>query len=328
VTELTSKPLAFGLVVIWFAACTPREKRVRQTLPDVVQPPAETSEGGMRTISKACPAALLAARRGGTDADRFVVPTDEDRAIMSDLVARLVARGSTPPPLAGSLAIAAGYEIVDVSDLPDTVLVREVESRRRGGGAYLFRPAAASHLVVQAPHTFFDEGTLPIACELFARAGALALFVDTAHRYKAAEADEHAEFPADVAHAARSHFQAATTGLLTALPHATVVQLHGFAQRESRASAVLSSGAARGGDPLVQRAVVLLAGVIGEGVLRFPEDTDDLGATKNVQGTAVRAAGGRFLHVEMSAELRSSLLADQQLRDRLLGALAQSLAEP
>jgi hypothetical protein len=297
-------------------------------LPDVAQPPVEVSEGGMRTISKLCPAALLAARRGGTDADRFVPPNDEERAAMSDLVAQLVAGGSAQRPVTGSLAVAAGYEIVDVADLPDTMLVREVESRRRGGGAYLFRLGAASHVVVQAPHTFFDEGTLPIACELFGRAGAIALFIDTAHRYKAAEADDQAEFPADVAHSPRSQFQAATTGLLTALPHATVVQLHGFAQRESRASAVLSSGVARGGDPLVQRAAAMIARVVGEGVLRFPEDTDDLGATKNVQGHAVRAAGGRFLHVEMSAELRSSLLADPLLRDRLMGALAQSLSEP
>jgi hypothetical protein len=326
VSNHTSQLPAFGFVVLGLVACH-REKHVG-LLPDVDQLPSETNEGGMRTTAKLCPAALLAARRGGTDADRFVPPTDEERTAMSELVSHLVAGGSMPAPVAGSLAVAAGYEIVDVADLPDAILVREVKSRRRGGGAYLFRRGAESRLVVQAPHTFFDEGTLPLACELFGRARALALFVDTAHRYKAAEADENAEYPADVAHAPRSQFQAATMGVLTVLPNATIVQLHGFAQRDSGASAVLSSGVARGGDPLVHRAAGTLADVVGEGVLRFPEDTDDLGATKNVQGHAVRAAGGRFLHVEMSAELRSSLLADPHLRERILGALAQSLVEP
>jgi hypothetical protein len=60
-------------------------------------------------------------------------------------------------------------------------------------------------------------------------------------------------------------------------------------------------------------------------VLRYPEDTKELGATTNVQGAAVRRAGGRFLHVELNEETRRILLADAPLRGRALAAIAASM---
>jgi hypothetical protein len=63
-------------------------------------------------------------------------------------------------------------------------------------------------------------------------------------------------------------------------------------------------------------------------VERFPDESSELGATTNVQGALVRKSGGRFLHVEMSSDLRKKLLADGELRARYLEALARSLSEP
>lgn len=313
-------------------ACTPKEPS-RSSPQDVAQPsmPAASltppvHDSAVAPIARDCPHLLLAARRGGTDADRYVVPTDGERSAMRDAVARILAGGASSRAVANATASAAGYEIVDVPEISGAVLLREIESRRRGGGAYVLRLDAGAHVVVQAPHTFFDEGTLPLACELFERARAAALFIDTAHRYKSAEPDEKGEHPADVAHADASLFQAATDGALRASPKLTAVQLHGFATRESAARLVVSSGANNPGDALVARAARLLAPIAGK-TQRFPDDTLDLGATKNVQGKAVRDAGGRFLHVEMQAGLRRDLLSDESLRARFLDALARAIED-
>lgn len=277
----------------------------------------------------ACPAGLVAARRGGSDPDRYAAPAESKRLAMAKLVARLLAGGAAARPAAAAEAAAVGYTIEDVGEIPGAILLRELEGQRRGGGAYLFSLGGASHVVVQAVHTFFDEGTLALGCELFQRASARALFIDTAHRYKAAEADENGNHPADLAHARESLFQAATEGVLNAIPNATVVQLHGFASRESDTAVVLSSGVAHPGDALATRAQRALSAVVPAGrVQRFPDETQELGGTTNVQGALTRAAGASFLHVELAADLRKALLEDADLRVRFLDALAGSLGPP
>jgi hypothetical protein len=273
-----------------------------------------------------CPAGLLAARRGGSAPDRYSIPSDSERTEFSALIASLL--GPLERASAEAKARTLGYRLEDVPEVPGALLLRELPTRRRGGGAYLVRPGAASRLVVQAPHTFFDEGTLPLACELFQRAGAAALFIDTAHRYKAAEPDERGDHPADVAHARDSLFQAATVGAINRVVGLTVVQIHGFAPRESGAAIVLSTGASELLAPLTTRARTELSPLVSGPVLRFPDECQELGATTNAQGAVVRAAGGRFLHVEMSARLRQTLLDDAALRARYLEALARSLELP
>jgi hypothetical protein len=271
-----------------------------------------------------CPPALVATRRGGSDPDRYVAPTRDERDAIRDAITMLVKTGPPDRRAAERAADRAGFEIVDLEELPGTVLVREVEARRRGGGAYLVRfEARARTTAIGAPHTFFDEGTLPIAYALFQRTDAVALFINTAHRYKTSQVDREGGHPSDVAHNAVSLFQAATDGLVRAIPSPTIVQLHGFA-RANGATVVVSAGETRPGDPLVARVTHALANVM-TGVLRYPEDSEELGATTNVQGELVRKAGGRFLHVELESNLRRAMLRDQGLRARLLDALAVAL---
>lgn len=275
----------------------------------------------------ACPPALLAARRGGSVPERYVVPSAIERAAFSVLVKRLTSsnfdRGSVE-----AQAKTLGFRILDVPEIPEALLLTELPTAKRGGGAYLFARTGKSTTVVQAPHTFFDEGTLPLACELFSRSHAAALFIDTAHRFKAAEIDENGAFPADVAHATDSLFQAATEGVLEAFGPLTVIQLHGFGPRESGAAVVLSAGTSMLTSPLPSRARELLTPIVPGLVARYPDESRELGATTNVQGEVVRRAGGRFLHVEMSAPFRQALLADDQLRARYLDTLASCLQLP
>ncbi len=270
-----------------------------------------------------CPETLVAARKGGSAPDRYVIPTSVEQTDMSRLFAQfgIEAMASLRAP-----AKRLGFELAAVPAQAGVWSLVEAADRKRGGGGYLLREPSTSRLIVQAPHTFFDEGTLPLACELFQRAAAHALFIETAHRYKAAEVGESGKFPADLAHSEDSLFQAATLGLLAQRDGATIVQLHGFGPRESGADVVLSSGAT---DPtaLVDAAWRALSEIVGK-VARFPQESRELGATTNVQGALARSHGVGFLHVEMSAELRQRLLSDAELRARFFQALLRGLDSP
>jgi len=275
-----------------------------------------------------CPTALVDARQGGTDPSRYVAPTTEERQVLRDAIARYLREGEAARGNVGEAIAKIGFEIVDVAEVPGAVLLREREGQKRGGGAYVLRPASTSRVFVEAPHTFYDEGTFPLACDLFRRASAHALFIETAHRYRSAAANADGSYPADVAHAGDSLFQAATLGVLDAMSNARVVQLHGFLPRDSFGSVVLSSGDKVEGQSLVSHAKDRLDAVLGSAaVKRFPEDASELGATTNVQGVAVRKAGGEFLHVEIEARLRRDLLKNPQLRANVIEALAAALED-
>jgi hypothetical protein len=284
--------------------------------------PSATVTETPRESGSACPAALASARRDGSRPNVYVAPSPDELRAARTALTRLL-RGD-----AVENAAAFGFEVVPIEGWPDAVLLREAGDRRRGGGAYVVRKASKSKLVVQAPHTFHDEGTLPLACELFQRTGARALFINTVHRYKGAPAGSDGSHPSDVAHSPASLFQAATEGAVEAIPGIHVVQMHGFAERQPAARAVFSSGEKRAASPVVARVARALEGAVGPRVLRYPDDTNELGATKNVQGVVVRRAAGVFVHIEMDDGLRRELLRDASLRVKALDALGASLDSP
>lgn len=289
-------------------------------------PPEPVEPVVVKAIDVRCPDLLLETREGGLDPDRWVAPTESERRALREAIGALLTGRSIEE--ARAHAKQASFEIVALPD-EDALLVREA-GKRRGGGAYVVRPKAENRLYVQAPHTFHDEGTLPLACELFARGRAAALFINTAHRYKAAAQTPGGSWPADVAHNRESLFHAATEALVRApLPGGPrgvrVVQVHGFGEREGTGAIVISGGVRQANHPTVGRIASALSRVIDGGVLRFPDDHPELGATTNVQGSIVRESGGQFLHLEMAAPLRRALLSDPTYRASVLAALADAM---
>jgi hypothetical protein len=245
---------------------------------------------------------------------RFVPPSEEacqrTRALVAHVM-KVLAAGAPPAALVAE-ARAAGFVLEAARDDGGELWVlHEPEGQRAGAGLYAFR-AGGAPLALEAPHTFFDEGTGDVAQALFARLHAGAMFCNTVHRYSpAAGGGEH---PADVAHAARTLFAAANEGLLDVARWA-VVQVHGFGEKQglpAEVKAVVSDGvAARADDAPAARLRRALAARWGAGTVRlYGVDTDVLGATTNVEGKVARRAGAVFLHVEMSAATRRALGAD------------------
>jgi hypothetical protein len=226
-------------------------------------------------------------------------------------------------------AQAIGLRLVPCGD---AAVVVEEDGARRGRGAYVVSLAPqAAPLLVQIPHTFSDRYTLPLGRELFVEARARAIAFSTLHRRGAAGyGDSDSRVPprghADVAHDADSTFQSFTRAWMAAAPRGLVVQLHGFADRRVDADVVVSPGTRTPAPPWARSVRDHLARLLpGRSVAVYPDDVDDLGATTNTQGQAVRAAAGRFLHVEMSFSLREALRRRSGDRARFIAGLARAL---
>lgn len=315
----------FLTLLLGFTACRcnpkpePEKPAPTSSTSQAVTPPSSSSG----TSSEApvepdggCPAALAETRRGGSKPNLFVAPTEAEMKAAKAAIAKLL-KGDEKSDFG-----AFGMEVTPLEGWPDTLLVREAGEKRQGRGAYVIRKGSTSSFVVQAPHTFYDEGTFPIACDLFHRTKARALFINTVHRYKGAPETVNKEHPADVAHAPMTLFQAGTEGVIEVLGKSTqVIQVHGFADRKLGARAVVSVGEKKAGNPLVAKVAKAVEEVTGPKILKYPEDTKELGATTNVQGAVIRRAGGKFLHIEMDDGLRRELVKDAAFRGKMLDAL-------
>ncbi|HEY2899032.1 MAG TPA: hypothetical protein VGL59_00540 [Polyangia bacterium] len=253
------------------------------------------------------------ARQYDRDSFRFTPPTDERENSMRSLisaVAKTVASGKSPQACAAD-AQKLGLELQPARDAAGPVwTLHESASQRRGDGFYVFR-ADGAPLCLQAPHIFFDQGTGEVALEVFAETKAACLFTNTVHRYAKSDAGEKM---ADVAHADRTLFKAATEGLLQARPM-PIVQLHGFGDKRQLPRDVLAVVADGTSQPPVNgpaaRLRTALQPLLPPGrIWLFGSDTHELGATTNVEAALARKAGVAFVHLEMNETLRRHLRAN------------------
>ncbi|WP_437806114.1 hypothetical protein [Sorangium sp. So ce1078] len=103
---------------------------------------------------------------------------EEETYVRWVAAAGLAAQTRQPPPAAAPPGFA--LRVVPGRDL---WVLSEDGSRRRGAAAVVLRVGTAGPLIVEAPHTFFDQGTLPVALAVFEAQQARALIVNTSHRY-------------------------------------------------------------------------------------------------------------------------------------------------
>ncbi len=254
------------------------------------------------------------------------------------------ARSETPPDPAHWADLAARAEMrIERWTVAGESYWALVETRARGAGAYVFRvggvPEDGPLILLQAPHAYYDLGTGELAAQMFFTPGAAtsarprALFTNTIHRYQLSPGDKkkRATNPADVAHNPEHAYTTATAAFARAAGRSVrVIQLHGFGARTddetegdpATVAVVVSAGDAAGSTATTSSIASQLATILGEGVRRFPEDVQMLGATTNVQGRLLRGIrGASFVHVEMSAAVRKRLASDAATRGRVADAL-------
>jgi hypothetical protein len=274
--------------------------------------------------------------RAGAKAS-FAPTTLAEREALTDLVPRMLtgaAAKPVPDPARWALEAArAGMRLEEWQlDGGSYWALVEAEAARRGAGAYVFRVGALPEddypaVLLQAPHAEHDVGSGEIAAALFFAAPAegkrpRALYVNTIHRYQVepGRRQRRPDNPADVAHNPDHLFSAMTDAAAAALGEVVVLQIHGFADATDEGDdarlpagtrAVVSAGERAGSTPAATAFAAELDRAFG-GVRRYPEDVGALGATTNAQGRLLAGRpGARFLHVELSAELRKELRASK-----------------
>ncbi|MCY1008978.1 hypothetical protein OV079_26155 [Nannocystis pusilla] len=273
----------------------------------------------------------------------YVPPTPERTAAFEALMRDLLATPTPEPEALGEVAWAAGFE-VHAWYVSGQRLLAAVEPRtgQTGGGAYLVRvadgPAATEErpVILQAPHAFHDLGTERIALALALRGDAWprALFVNTVHRYLDTDGQrrERDAAPADPCHNPEHLFSIATAAALDVMPRAEVVQIHGFSEDDDPLgpAAVVSAGDRVAATGRTREVAHRLRGALGIEVALFPDDRTRLGATANAQGRLIRARGGaaRFVHLELSHELRRRIQRDARALASLAEALRPDLRDP
>jgi hypothetical protein len=212
---------------------------------------------------------------------------------------------------------ALGLEFQEVATAKETLwLLSEPAGKENGRGWYLFRPNHQSSIALEAPHARNDIHTGIIALRLFLDGQARVLAASTITRHRA-----------DMARLEDTFFQAFTLAFAAACPTGLVVQLHGFEAGNHRSvqADIIASAGTRSPELWLTELALQLKKATSLPVLAYPNDTKVLGATLNAQGRALQKNGHcRFLHLEMSMELRERLTREDELRRTILDCVSAS----
>lgn len=248
----------------------------------------------------------------------YQAPTPAELTRAKELFERTLQSHWTDAELTTDWA-ALGFEFQEVATTEESLwLLSEPAGRESGRGWYLFRTDRQSSIAMEAPHARNDIHTGIIALRLFLAGQARVFAASTITRHRA-----------DMAHLDDSFFHAFTLAFAQACPTGLVVQLHGFDKRNhptAEADFIASAGI-RSPEPWLTDLVQQLKKATALPVLTYPHDTKQLGATLNAQGRALRQTRHcRFLHLEMSRELRERLTRDDELRRAILNCLSTANA--
>jgi hypothetical protein len=207
-----------------------------------------------------------------------------------------------------------GFEIIEGGDL---FVVRESTGQRRGRGFYAFRRGNSPlPLMLQAPHRYYDKHTGLITRQLFEESNFAAAAWNSISRQQT-----------DFAHS-DGYFNALTRAFVRQHADGIIVQLHGFARTSrkivsaAQCDLILSNANRQPGIWVRETGRTLSSALVGFETRVYPLGVTDLGGTKNYQGRAARQSGSDgFLHVEMSAELRSELKSNAARRRAFEGGI-------
>lgn len=240
-------------------------------------------------------------------------------------------------------AARASYQVCRGAGTEDDLLLLAPLPPYRGWARVAVRTRDYRRVIFEAPHPFYDEGTLAQAVALFTALRAQAVIVSGTHRCATpmpsgcdgttdACAPDEAYRVSDVAHATDSIFHRAHVVLASAFARDVVVSLHGMGgDGVSLSDGTLET--VQEDAPVARLAAALTAAGI-ENVTSCNPGTpvpvmERLCGTNNVQGrhvngspdectTAAPMSNKRFVHVEQSRLVRESL-------DTILGAFATAI---
>ncbi len=222
-----------------------------------------------------------------------------------------------------------GYRLKEYNGKQGHWLILEADSNTKaGGGYYIFRLGKLeTEIVIQAPHAIWDVHTDVISKGIFNAFPIRAVYFSDFHRYgqKGKSPYKNSEF--DLAHNPDTLFQDLTAAAAQKLHKAAFVQLHGYETREKHEGVdfVLSPGTKENQGEWFMDAFYTFNRIYPPEKVRKYPDVRGLGATSNVQGRLLRMLGCRFLHIEITKEMRRTLKDNPAERDKLGKAIVDGL---
>lgn len=230
-----------------------------------------------------------------------------------------------PASDAANLAKQANALQMEIVKLGDVIILKEQATAQRGRGFYVFRHAKQWRDILQVPHSFTDEMTRPIGLSLFAEGPFAAVAFNTVPR-RFLDANGN-QVNADMAHLEGTYFLEFAKAAALAHPQGNSVQIHGFSQTKRKSAAlaesdiILSAGHKQA--PLsLQAGQKKLESNLQRNVILYADTIKELGATTNVQASALRAQGYQnFIHVEMSRPMREKMRSSAKTRRQLLRSI-------
>lgn len=249
---------------------------------------------------------LLQSSKGG----HYIAPTSEELTKAEALFRQMFRQDESNALKKKWSEIGFEWLTLDENGKEITVL-REKEDMKLGRGFYAFQKSGKGN-ILEAPHTFSDVNTGEIAAKLF-----------LGYNFPAAAWSTVPRKQADMAHLSSSYFMSFSRAFALEMPNHYLIQLHGFAQAKRKsveainASMVLSSGSKNQFPELLKMAACLKKNVSQE-VRIYPTDSSELGATTNSIGKMFRNMNHEnFIHIEMSEQMRSTLLESPGLLEKL-----------
>ncbi len=184
-------------------------------------------------------------------------------------------------------------------------------------------------LFLQVPHRFFDKWTTDIGSYWLLSGRFKVAMINTVSRHTGRDATP--PYNSDFSTAPNNPFVAATRAFINSFAEPLVLQLHGFSPKKRKsdeakqADLILSHGANL---PLpylktLTTAAACIEKDMGLKALVYPKNVQELGGTKNLVGKQLRKKGyfQRFIHIEMSYELRKQLRYSNELSIQLLDCI-------
>lgn len=207
----------------------------------------------------------------------------------------------------------------------DAISLTEAGDNCRGRGGYVIRTKENAYpIAVTAPHRGADLHTGTIVQTLFAENNFAAAAWNSAPR-RGTKSCPHG---GDVARMPTHYFTSFALAFAKKYPQGRVIQLHGFDGNARRSGAarsadiIISDGSRIPAEKLLNLADCMSRVLPELNIAVFPFDSEELGATTNAQGRALRAAGfDGFTHIELNADLRNALVTNKALRARFAGCL-------
>jgi|GEM_PF-2277602 len=222
-----------------------------------------------------------------------------------------------------------GYRLKEYNGkLGHWLILEHDNSTKAGGGYYIFRTGKLEQeIVLQAPHAIYDVHTDVIAKGIFNTFPVRAVYFADFHRYGQRGKSPYKNSEFDLAHNADTLFQDLTTAAAQKLPKAAFVQLHGYETRKKHEGVdlILSPGTKDNPEEWFMDAYYTFNRIFPpEKIKKYP-DVRGLGATRNVQGRLLRMMGSKFLHIEITKDMRRVFKNNAAERNKLGKAIIDGL---